>query len=896
MEARMKHIRWAALIVAIAAMLLSGVGCEKKSTGDNNQNGDAVGSIQIVTGAINDTLEFLPADSASTPVTIIVSGLDGLVLPDVQVNIALANANLGAIEFVDGTRRDTTDATGRVNAIFRTYARAGDQIITATAGGKSASRTLFIREQDDAISGLTLVITPKNLEASPSVEDSAMIAVTITDAANRGVANVALSLRASGGRLVIPSVTDSTGRTTTWWYNNRQFGEFTITVQAGSITAVDTVTVTEVADILGTLLLSTSDPEIEADGCITAATIRATLKNQFGEAVPNDTVRFGAPELGAISTLAVTDCLGVATAMFCGMTIPNDQNIADSSMVVARYEKWGLRDTVNVRIIPAAGIGTVNLGVSNTVGTAGVDSVAINVFAQFANGQAVNGYWVRFRYTQCGDLKYDSLRLVNGSPDSTNFYYLCQAVPTAPIELTATVGNVTSNPVQIIINPGPANPPVQLQPIPPTVIGVPVDVIAAVTDTFNNPVRRGVTVGFLTTLGSVPAFGSTDDDGRAIVSLNPGTTAGVGLVKAFLPSGGDTSIAALIVGSDSASSITGSITPTSLQAQGSGGQDWAQISANVFDANGNPVADGTVVRFAIVNAPNGCNINGQGLVDSAVTAGGLAMATLNAGPAVGPVQVSVSVLVNGVPQSVPVPASVVAGPPFEVDMGVDEVGEDAGGAAWDVEISALVKDAVQNNVIDGTVVFFEVSPPDLAQILSELVVVGNTNFDGDTRPGVAFSTLRYNSLATNSTVTITARTANGIEANFDFTLPIQEPVINLDCLPGSWHFIANGNPCRIQLRAEVRDGHSVLINGQEVYYSAQRGRMFANQNGTGAPISTDFTGPDFGEPDGQCSIFLVDSASFIFPDPLTPEIPGEVRVEVVGYESATNSQVINFRR
>ncbi|MBL0059982.1 MAG: hypothetical protein IPP40_00380 [bacterium] len=52
------------------------------------------------------------------------------------------------------------------------------------------------------------------------------------------------------------------------------------------------------------------------------------------------------------------------------MLIPNDQDPTDSSKVVARYERWGIRDTVNVRVVPASGIGTVNLGVTNTVGVA----------------------------------------------------------------------------------------------------------------------------------------------------------------------------------------------------------------------------------------------------------------------------------------------------------------------------------------------------------------------------------------------------------------------------------------------------------------------------------------------------------------------------------------------
>ncbi|MBL0059984.1 MAG: hypothetical protein IPP40_00390 [bacterium] len=244
--------------------------------------------------------------------------------------------------------------------------------------------------------------------------------------------------------------------------------------------------------------------------------------------------------------------------------------------------------------------------------------------------------------------------------------------------------------------------------------------------------------------------------------MNPGTTSGIALVKAFLTTGGDTAVTSCQVSPGSANSLTASLVPSSLSAQGSGGQDWSQIQAHVFDANGNAVPDGVWVRFILINGPVGANINSNGALDSAQTASGLAVATLNAGTGLGTVQVNVCIRVEGEETCVPVTGSIVAGPPAEIDMGLDEVGEDAGGGAWDVEISALVKDALQNVVLDGTVVFFEVAPPELAQVLSTAVVVGNVNQDGDTHPGVAYSTLRYNSLATNSTVQITASTANGI--------------------------------------------------------------------------------------------------------------------------------------
>jgi len=896
MEARMKLIRWAALSIAVLAILLSSVGCQEKTSTDTGGGGnETVGSIQIVTGTPNDTLRFLPADSASTTVTVIVTDTRGLAMPGQKVDISLANTNLGVIEYVDAALLDTTNSLGRVNCVFRTYAQAGDQIIAATTGGFTAQRTLVIGELEGSINTVTMTVTPLQLEASPLEDDSAQVAITIRDAGNVGVPNVALNVSATGGRLTTPPVTDASGRTITWWYNNREFGNFTIYVRAGTKRDSAIVNVTQVDAVQGTLTLATNQLQIEADGCITAAMITATLKNQFGEAVRNDTVRFGAPDRGAIQPYAITDSLGNASANFCGMLIPNDQDPTDSSKIVARYEKWGIRDTVNVRVVPASGIGNVNLSVANTSGVAGKDSVALTVSVTFANGAPVNGYYVHFRYTQCGDFKYDSLRLVNGHPDSTNFYYLCQAVPTLPVELTAEVDGVFSDPVNININPGAPNR-VILNPIAPTTINMPVSVIASVTDTFNNPVRANVPVGFFASFGSITPFSNTNGDGDATASFNPGTTSGVALIKAYLTTGGDTAVTSAQVTSGSANSLTASLVPSSLAAQGSGGQDWSQIQANVFDANGNAVPDGAWVRFILINGPIGANINSNGALDSAQTASGLAVATLNAGTGLGPVAISACIRVGAVETCVPISGSIVAGPPAEIDMGLDEVGEDAGGGAWDVEISALVKDALQNVVLDGTVVFFEVSPPELAQVLSTAVVVGNENMDGDTHPGVAYSTLRYNSLATNSTVQITASTANGIEQTFEFLLPIQEPAVTLNCLPGSWHFNAQGDICHIELQAIVRDGHQVLINGQEVYYSATRGRMYATTQGIAPAISTDFTGPDYGEPVGQCSIWLVEESVFIFPDALTPEIPGEVRVEVVGYQDATDSQVINFRR
>ncbi len=336
MEARMKLIRWTAATFAIIAMLLSGVGCEEKSGGNTTTDGTGTpGSIQIVLGTVNDTLYFLPGDSASTTVTIIVSDQQGRALAGQRVDVSLANANLGVIEWADANLLDTTNAAGRVNAVFRTYALAGNQIISAATGGVADNAVLTIQQSSNVICTLNMTVADTMLEANDFSEDSTQVILTIVDCAGHGIRDVSLDLRADGGRMIVPAPTDSGGKTSTWWYNNGQFGVFKLSIEVGGFRDSVSIRVQEIESITGFLQVTTSRRLIEADGCVTAASITAVLQNQFGEAVPNDTIRFGSPAGGSVTTTGVTDSLGRAFATFCGMGIPDDEDPTDSALVVA---------------------------------------------------------------------------------------------------------------------------------------------------------------------------------------------------------------------------------------------------------------------------------------------------------------------------------------------------------------------------------------------------------------------------------------------------------------------------------------------------------------------------------------------------------------------------------
>jgi hypothetical protein len=240
--------------------------------------------------------------------------------------------------------------------------------------------------------------------------------------------------------------------------------------------------------------------------------------------------------------------------------------------------------------------------------------------------------------------------------------------------------------------------------------------------------------------------------------------------------------------------------------------------------------------------------------------------------------------------------TVVSGPPANVFLYPNEMGEEGGGAAWDLEVSALVVDQQQNPVRCGVAVFFDVFPPSTAEILSRNVVTCNYDMNGDSADGVAYTTLRYLSPQTFNTISINARTANSISTSIQFELPLQDGQLDLNCAPGSWHFGQLGSPCNIMCVATVQDGHDVLINGAYVYFTAQRGLLFESfHTNTPTELATSYATTGVNAPSGQAILWLNSAEDDIFPAPDIPEISGEVSAEVVGYSIAADAQVINFR-
>lgn len=194
-----------------------------------------VGSIQIVTGVPNDTLYFAPGDSVSTTITVIVTNRQGLAYPGVPVDLILANATVGALEFTDSILVDTTNHLGRVLARYRCDGVAHDQIISATAGDVTAQRIMVIREEEAIPSHLSVDITPYLLEADSNEEVQFQVDVWLWDQFDRGIAGRRPMNYFPVGGTEFPPDTDSLGHSSFVWVLVNNFGMFTFITEIDSL-------------------------------------------------------------------------------------------------------------------------------------------------------------------------------------------------------------------------------------------------------------------------------------------------------------------------------------------------------------------------------------------------------------------------------------------------------------------------------------------------------------------------------------------------------------------------------------------------------------------------------------------------------------------------------------
>jgi len=436
-----------------------------------------------------------------------------------------------------------TDENGQVIATYQTAVISTDTIVTITAapnplvtGVSSAQLTLTLRAPVVA----SVEIQPQQTQLVADGQSFTRVAITVRDRLGNPMPNqtVALSVSPAQGRFedlngnpITQVSTGTTGTVEVIYRSGTRAGSVTLTASVGAISGQAVITL--VPGSPATIELVATPTTAPADGA-TEVRITATVKDAYGNAVPNVQVQFtSTPTLTITPTVATTNDTGQATVSVIA------PRVAGSYLLRAQ-------------------VGTISATLTLIFGASAPSTMTM-------------------------------------SASRTN---LIVSLPPLPEYASLSVYSRT-------------------------------EITATVVDENNNPVR-GVVVQFSASAGTIQATATTDAAGvaRAIYVAPPAPT---GQVTINAQAGAASGSITLDILPGPPAQVTVTATPAMVPADG---RSQISVVARVRDANGNPVADGTMVYFS---ARSETNINqavttaGTFLRDSVPTLNGDAQVTFVAG-------------------------------------------------------------------------------------------------------------------------------------------------------------------------------------------------------------------------------------------------------------------------
>jgi hypothetical protein len=320
----------------------------------------------------------------------------------------------------------------------------------------------------------------------------------------------------------------------------------------------------------------------------------------------------------------------------------------------------------------------------------------------------------------------------------------------------------------------------------------------------------GATLGFGTSLGSIPASSTTDSSGNATVLLTSSVTPGVATVVARF---GNllTDTAHVTYYASAPSAIALSASPTVLVANNA---STSTISASVTDQDGGPVPNGTQIHFSI-QPQNGT----LGSLQS--TQSGVATNVLTAGSEPGTVQIIAWAEADPTVRDTTTVVYTL-GPPAVVILSAQHDTLAANGFAVD-SITAHVTDAIGHALTNVDVHF--------STTIGNITPSRVTDSNGNSR--VAFTSSQ------TGAAQITATAGGASDNHTVYLVPGNPNSISLTYDPGSVGVQGSGRNETLLISATVRDvNNNPVIDGTPVSFniaSSPGGGDFLSSTG---PIST----------------------------------------------------------
>ncbi len=892
----------------------------------------------VVISTPTPTVKVAPGQNAIIWLYVVVTDTNHVGVPGVHVDVAIQS--VGSPTFGAVTAFDTTDANGLDSTYFTSLGGFGRIKVVATVVPSpedtpiSAELILTVERLNNDIGSLTLRAFPTFMIIPGDSSGLAQIRAQVRDANNNGIANVLVTYVTDLGVISKITVTDSSGVSTAEFRSNYEEGTAHIlaAIPGTGFEATTQIVVQKSSEIGGTLVISTDRTEIFADGGLTFARIRASLKDGDNQSLADRPLVFTSTH-GAITSPINTNALGIVDTIFTNLGLPSldaNGNVVPAKIFV-KYDPLNLIDSCEVTISrrnPVADISLTSAKYQMTAASG--DTAMIRATAILANGRfASPGTLVRFEVAGSNGTFDPDAVPVGAFGVAQTRYTAGNFVGIAVLRAFVVNDNDTavySNEVEITLLPGPPNQlrvvasPTELFTGDPNTFST---ITAIVTDTAGNAVVAGTLVRFSTTMGDVTASSVTDSDGRALARLTPGVSSGVAEVTGTVTLIGGVTVQGLttvtfVAGNPNVIQI--SANPLAIAVKETGGIETTTLTAIVLDPNGNPIGRSTWVVFTLLNQPpppQGSAFSNRTQVDSSRTANGVAVMSMNSGYQIGGVLIkaytwrdpdtlwtdtshtetlpwrvdTVSVILSTV--------QVVSGPPAAIDVDVNDHGDDAGGGTWQIPVSARVFDAHLNPVANNIPVGFTVVPDDIATI--DPGYTGNDIGAGATQ-GLAYAWLYYHSVKTFEPFTIQAevQVANGqITAQRQHLLPLQDGTLELNIDPQNWMF-DRGRPddtCLVRCWVVLQDGHLININNGPVLFRTDRARMFWRNQVGGRYVQffpeparkyTGVVNQNHNERPGQATVFLRGKMADFYLDDFTLEVTVHIEASVEGYDVAAD--------
>lgn len=321
--------------------------------------------------------------------------------------------------------------------------------------------------------------------------------------------------------------------------------------------------------------------------------------------------------LGTVTHLEMDDkgCVPIKGNICSAGVTPSfiNDGRAGTSVVVGCVEPGGLCSSTTITVTPGPPRTIVMNAFPPSITADGTSTTTIYAYVMDEGGNYVSDGAVIYFSSDWGTVSPSSATTSGGLATTT----LKSDIVAVTCKVTAT-SHIATGTLDVPFTAGPpTSVVVKASPLSITADGVATSTITVfLYDVNKNPAKDGLRVLFETTIGTIDAFSLTEN-GAAKATLTSSTSLGAAQVTATHKT--LTGTANVIFIPAAPARIVLSAIPSSV-----GINETSTITAIVYDANGNPVADGTQVTFETTSG----SINSP-----AYTSGGIATTTLSRGAA-----------------------------------------------------------------------------------------------------------------------------------------------------------------------------------------------------------------------------------------------------------------------